>query len=135
MIKVTHGSKEDPSLELINKELRTALGVAEKRNNELRLALEVAQRDAARWRWAKEHPKYAVDLFDVYLMGQRDFDAAIDVEMRLEAQPKPCPNCKPCVFLCRNGKWELNGQTHDCYGCDGSGIDEKCEEHKDDNDQ
>ena len=45
MIKVSHGAKTDPSLELVNKELRTALGVAEKRNEELRLALEVAQRD------------------------------------------------------------------------------------------
>lgn len=45
MIKVSHGAKTDPSLELVNKELRTALGVVEKRNEELKLALEVAQRD------------------------------------------------------------------------------------------
>jgi len=44
MIKVTHGAKTDPSLELINKELRTALGVLEKRVNELKLALELARR-------------------------------------------------------------------------------------------
>jgi len=46
----------------------------------------------------------------------------------------PCLNCKPCVFECRNGKWHLDGQTHDCYGCNGSGVDQKCEEHKEKHD-
>jgi len=44
---------------------------------------------------------------------------------------QPTCRCIPCQFNCDAGKWDLNGQTHDCYGCDGSGIDEKCEEHKD----
>ena len=46
----------------------------------------------------------------------------------------PCANCKPCVFECRNGKWHFDGQTHDCYGCNGSGVDQKCEEHKEKHD-
>ena len=45
-----------------------------------------------------------------------------------------CPNCKRCVFECSKGKWELGGQWHDCYGCDGSGIEKTCEEHKEKDD-
>ena len=95
------------------------------------IAVELAglRRDAARWNWAKENPRKACDIFAVEWMEQRDFDAVIDASMRLKAQ-KSCLNCKRCVFECQNGKWQLNGQTHDCYGCDGSGIDTRCEEHR-----
>ena len=101
------------------------------------VAVNVAalRRDAERWRWAKEHPRIAVNIFDLQWMEQRDFDAAIDTEMQQAAPIKPCANCKRCVFECLQGKWELGGHWHDCYGCDGSGIDTRCEEHKDDNDQ
>jgi len=88
------------------------------------------RRDAQRWRWAKEHPGMAVYIFDIQWMEQRDFDAAIDMGMQQAHPIKPCTNCTRCLFECQNGKWQLNGQTHDCYGCDGSGIDTRCEEHR-----
>jgi len=103
--------------------------VAEREREAVAVIVAALRRDAERWKWAKEHPRIAVGVFDLQWMQRRDFDAAIDTEMHQAAPIKPCPNCKPCVFQCRNGKWELNGQAHDCYGCDGSGIDEKCEEH------
>ena len=49
------------------------------------VALEVARRDAERWRWAKEHPRIAVNIFYVEWREQRDFDSAIDTEMQQEA--------------------------------------------------
>jgi len=103
--------------------------VAEREREAAAVIVAALRQDAERWRWAKEHPAYAVDLFHVKWMEQRDFDAVIDAAMRLKAQ-KSCLNCKRCVFECQNGKWQLNGQTHDCYGCDGSGIDTRCEEHR-----
>ena len=81
MIKVSHGAKTDPSLELINKELRTALGVAEKRNNELRLALEVAQRDAARYQWLRKG-----DLEDLRMIGLPQAEDVYDRELDAEIQ-------------------------------------------------
>ena len=52
---------------------------------EAKAALEVARRDAERWRWAKEHPGIAVNIFYVEWREQRDFDSAIDTEMQQEA--------------------------------------------------
>jgi len=59
MIKVTHGAKEDPSLELINKELRTALSYLEERNNQLlkNMLLVVEQRDESRQHEAEARKK------------------------------------------------------------------------------
>ena len=45
-----------------------------------------------------------------------------------------CPYCKRCDFGCDAGKWDLNGQAMDCFGCDGSGIEKTCEEHKEKDD-
>jgi hypothetical protein len=104
--------------------------VAEAERKAVAVNIEGLRRDAQRWRWAKEHPRFAVDLFDVQWMEQRDFDASIDAAMQHAAPINPCPNCKRCVFECLQGKWELGGQRHDCYGCDGSGIDTRCEEHR-----
>jgi formylmethanofuran dehydrogenase subunit E len=56
----------------------------------------IDERDSERWRWVKEHPRFAVDLFDVQWMEQRDFDAAIDAAMQQEAKPKPCAKCTAC---------------------------------------
>ena len=50
------------------------------------------------------------------------------------AMPPPNCRCIPCDFNCNAGKWHLNGQEMDCYGCDGSGIDTRCEEHKEKDD-
>jgi len=49
---------------------------------------------------------------------------------------EPPPNCRcvPCDFGCDKGKWHFDWMTHDCYGCNGSGISERCEEHKEKND-
>ena len=46
------------------------------------------------------------------------------------------PNCRciPCEFNCNAGKWNLNGREMDCFGCDGSGIETRCEEHKEKDD-
>lgn len=43
-----------------------------------------------------------------------------------------CPNCKPCDFCDGKGYWQLHDKDirRDCYGCDGSGIETRCEEHK-----
>ena len=108
--------------------------VAELERKDVDVIVAALLRDAERWRWAKEHPGIAVYIFDVQWMEQRDFDAAIDTEMQQAAPIKPCPNCKPCDFGCDAGKWELNKQAMDCYGCDGSGIDTRCEKHKDKHD-
>lgn len=39
------------------------------------------------------------------------------------------PNCRciPCDFNCNAGKWYLDGQANDCYGCDGSGLETQCD--------
>jgi len=108
--------------------------VAEREREAVAVIVAALRRDAERWRWAKEHPAYAVDLFDVEWMEQRDFDAVIDAAMRQESEPKPCHVCTRCDFGCDAGKWELNGQAMDCFGCDGSGISERCEEHKEKDD-
>lgn len=42
--------------------------------------------------------------------------------------------CVPCDFGCNEGKWYIDGQEMDCFGCDGSGIDTRCDEHKEKND-
>jgi hypothetical protein len=52
---------------------------------------------------------------------------------RTAEQARGC-RCVPCDFGCDAGKWELDGQEMDCFGCDGSGVQMKCEEHKDEND-
>jgi len=108
--------------------------VAELERKDVDVIVAALLRDAERWRWAKEHPGIAVSVFDLQWMQRRNFDAAIDAEMQQAAPIKRCTNCKPCVFECSKGKWQLNGQTHDCYGCDGSGINLKCEKHKDKDD-
>ena len=103
--------------------------VAEAEREAIAVDMAGLRRDAERWRWAKEHPRIAVYIFDVQWMEQRDFDSAIDTEMQQEAPIKLCPNCIPCQFNCDAGKWNLNGQVMDCFGCEGSGIDTKCQEH------
>jgi len=108
--------------------------VAEREREAAAVIVAALRRDAERWRWAKKHPRIAVYIFDAQWMEQRDFDAFIDTEMQQAAPIKPCTNCKRCVLECSSGKWLLDGQTHDCYGCDGSGIDTRCEEHKDKHD-
>lgn len=47
-------------------------------------------------------------------------------------KPNPCPACIICDFCQGVGTWKLHDkdQPRDCYGCDGSGISERCEEHK-----
>ena len=103
--------------------------VEEQERDAVAMDIVALRRDAERWRWAKEHPRIAVDIFDLQWMEQRDFDSAIDTEMQQEAPIKLCPNCIPCQFNCDAGKWNLKGQVMDCFGCDGSGIDTRCEEH------
>ena len=48
--------------------------------------------------------------------------------------PRNC-RCAPCDFGCDHGKWHLDGQEMDCFGCDGSGIEKTCEEHKEKDDE
>ena len=104
--------------------------VAEQEREALAVNVAALRRDAERWRWAKDHPRIAVNIFYVEWMEQRDFDAAIDTEMQQEAPINLCLNCIPCQFNCDAGKWNLNGQVMDCFCCDGSGIDTKCQEHE-----
>lgn len=47
--------------------------------------------------------------------------------------PTDC-RCVLCDLNCDKGKWQFDGQKRDCYGCDGSGIETKCEEHKEKSD-
>ena len=103
--------------------------VAQREREAIAVDMAGLRRDAERWRWAKEHPRIAVDIFDLQWMEQRDFDSAIDTEMQQEVPIKLCSNCIPCQFNCDAGKWNLNGQVMDCFGCEGSGIDTKCQEH------
>jgi hypothetical protein len=46
--------------------------------------------------------------------------------------PNNCPTCTTCDFCGGQGHWKLYDQDieRDCYGCDGSGITERCEEHE-----
>ncbi len=108
--------------------------VAEAEREAVAVVVTALRRDAERWRWAKEHPRIAVNIFDLQWMEQRDLDAVIDAAMGLKAK-KSCLNCIPCQFKCDAGKWNLNGQVMDCFGCDGSGIDTRCEEHKEEDDE
>jgi hypothetical protein len=43
-----------------------------------------------------------------------------------------CPACTTCDFCSGQGYWKLHDQDieRDCYGCDGGGKSEKCDEHK-----
>jgi len=43
-----------------------------------------------------------------------------------------CPACTTCDFCGGQGYWQLHGKDirRDCYGCDGGGKSEKCDEHK-----
>ena len=102
--------------------------VEEQERDAVAVNVAALRQDAARWRWAKEHPRIAVNIFDLQWMERRDLDAVIDAAMRLKAK-KSCLNCIPCQFNCDAGKWNLNGQVMDCFGCEGSGIDTKCQEH------
>jgi hypothetical protein len=49
--------------------------------------------------------------------------------------PKTC-KCVPCDFCDGKGYWQLHDKDRkrDCYGCDRSGIIERCEEHKEKDD-
>ena len=56
----------------------------------------IDERDSERWRWVKEHPRFAVDLFDVQWMEQRDFDAVIDAAIAVI----PPTNCRLKCTAC-----------------------------------
>ena len=70
----------------------------------------IDERDSERWRWAKEHPRFAVDLFDVEWMEQRDFDAVIDAAIQYASGLRnreremiaviPPTNCRPKCTAC-----------------------------------
>lgn len=50
--------------------------------------------------------------------------------------PTDCPKCKRCEDCCGYGD-SVNEDLDDvpCYGCDGSGITERCEEHEEKDDE
>ena len=108
--------------------------VAEAEREAVAVIVAALRRDAERWRWAKQHSRIAVNIFDFQWMEQRDLDAVIDAAMRQAAPIKLCPNCIPCQFNCDAVIWNLNGQVMDCFGCEGSGIDTRCEQHKEKDD-
>jgi len=154
----------DALTEVINKELRNHLGVVERRNEELKLALEVARREMDEARAEAAYWKKASDAFAGHceeackqLEGAKaDRDAARTQAAGLrEALMLLLGSCLyddggltvPSKYVVHGATaalavpgptsyWQLhdNDQTHDCYGCDGSGIDTRCEENKDKND-
>ena len=59
--------------------------VEEREGEAVAVNVAALRQDAERWRWAKEHPRIAVNIFDLQWMEQRDLDAVIDAAMRLES--------------------------------------------------
>lgn len=74
----------------------------------------IDERDSERWRWAKEHPRFAVDLFDVQWMEQRDFDAVIDAAIAVI----PPTNCRPKCTACGDQPLQVKQEQCGLPFCD-----------------